>query len=90
MITPQSKTSLYEDYFTMPFIVSDKSLHTSGVGSKELNLLDGNEKASPSMDATIHKDFSQEEPIVITRQSLESLLPGNKIDESVCDLCLKW
>ncbi len=42
------------------------------------------------MDATIHKDFYQEEAIVITRQSLESLLPGNEIDESVCDLCLKW
>ncbi len=90
MITPQSETSLYEDYFTMPFIVLDKSLHTSGVGSKEFNLLDGNEKALPSIDATIHKDFSQEEPIVRTRQSLQSLLPGNKIDESVCDLCLKW
>ena len=38
----------------------------------------------------LYADFSQEEPIVITRQSLESLLPGNKIDESVCDLCLKW
>ncbi len=90
MITPQSETSVYEDYFTMPFIVLDKSLHTSGGGSKEFNLLDGNGKASPSMDATIHKDFSQEEPIVITRQTLESLLPGNKIDESVCDPCLKW
>ncbi len=74
----------------MPFIVLDKPLHTSGVGSNEFNSLDGNEKALPSMDATIHKDFSQEEPIVITRQSLESILPGNKIDELVCDLCLKW
>jgi hypothetical protein len=74
----------------MPFIELDKSLHTSGVGSNEFNLLDGNEKVLLSMDATIHKDFSQEEPIVITRQSLESLLPGNKIDESVCDLYLKW
>jgi hypothetical protein len=90
MITPQSETSLHEDYFTMPFIVLDKSLHTSGVRSKEFNLLNGNEKALPSMDATIHKDFSQEEPIVITRQSLESLLPGNKINQSVFDLCLKW
>ncbi len=45
MITPLSKTSLYEDYFTMPFIVLNKSLHTSGVGSKEFNLLDGNEKS---------------------------------------------
>jgi hypothetical protein len=62
MITPQSETSLYDDSFTMPFIVSDKSLHTSGVGSKEFNLLDGNENATPSMDATIHTDFSQENP----------------------------
>jgi hypothetical protein len=90
MITPQSKPSSYEDYFTMPFVVSDKSIHTSGVGSKDFNLLDGNEIALPSMGAIIHKDFSQEEPIVITRQSFESLLPGKEIDESVCDLCLKW
>jgi hypothetical protein len=90
MITPQSKTSSHEDYFIMPFVVSDKSIHTSGVGSKEFNLLDGNEIALPSMDAILHKYFSQEEPIVITRQSCESLLPGKEIDESVCDLCLKW
>jgi hypothetical protein len=63
MITPQSKTSSYEDYFTMPCVVLDESIHTSGIGSKEFNLLDGNEIASPSMDAIIHKDFSQEEPI---------------------------
>ena len=34
--------------------------------------------------------FSHEEPIVITSQSFESLLPGKEIDESVCDLCLTW
>ncbi len=90
MITPQSKTSSNEDYFTMPFVASDKSIHTSGVESKEFNLLDGNEIALLSMDTIIHKDFPQEEPIVITRQSLESLLPGKEIDESVCDLCLEW
>jgi hypothetical protein len=78
-------------YFTMPFVVSDKSLHTSGIGSKEFNLLHGNETALPSMDATIHKDFSNQESIVITAvQSFESLLPGKEIDESVCDLCLTW
>jgi hypothetical protein len=90
MKTPQSETSSYEDYFTMSFVVSDKSIHTSDTRSKEFNLLDGNEIALLSMDAIIHKDFSQEEPIVITRQSFESLLPGKEIDESVCDLCLKW
>ncbi len=74
----------------MPFLVSDKSSHTSGKGSKEFNLLDGGEAALLSMDATIHNVFSHEEPIVITSQLFESLLPGKEIGESVCDLCLKW
>jgi hypothetical protein len=90
MMKTQSETPLCEHYFTMPFVVVDKSSHISGIGSEEFNLLDGHEKASPSMDATIHKDFSHEEPIVITSQSFESLLPGKEIDESVCDLCLTW
>ncbi len=90
MIKTQSEASLCEDYFTMPFVVLDKSLHTSGIGSKELNLLDGGEAALPSMDATIHNVFSHEEPIVIRSQSFESLLPGKEINQSVCDLCLKW
>ncbi len=91
MTKTQSEASLCEDYFTMPFIVSDKSLHTSGKGSKEFDLLDGGEAALPFMDATTHNVFSHEEPIVvITSQSFESLLPGKEIDESVCDLCLKW
>jgi hypothetical protein len=57
---------------------------------KNSNILNGNKIALLSMDAIIHKDFSQEEPIVITTQSFEFLLPGKEIDESVCDLCLKW
>ncbi len=75
---------------TMAFVVLGKSLHTSGKGSKEFNLLDGGEAALPSMDTMIHTFFSHEEPIVKTSQSFESLLPGKEIDESVCDLCLKW
>ncbi len=86
----KSETPLCKHYFTMPFVASDRSLHTSGIGSEEFNLLDGHETALPLMDATIHKDFSHEEPIVITSQSFESLLPGKEIDESVCDLCLPW
>jgi hypothetical protein len=74
----------------MPFVVSNKSLHTTGIGSKEFNLLDGNETALPSMDETLHKVFSNQESIVITSQSFESLLPGKEIDKSVCDLCLTW
>ncbi len=57
MTKTHSEASLCEDYFTMPFVVLDKSLHTSGKGSKELNLLDGGEAALLSMDATIHNIF---------------------------------
>ena len=78
MIKTQSEASLCEDYFTMPFIVLDKSLHTSGNGSKEFDLLDGGEAALPSMDAMIHNVFSHEEPIVITSQSFESLFSTSK------------
>ena len=90
MTKTQSEASLCEDYFTMPFVVSDRPLHTSGKGSKEFNLLNRDEAALPSMDAMIHNVFSHEEPIVITSQLFESLLPGKEVDESVCDLCLKW
>ncbi len=90
MMNTQSESPICEDYFTMPFVVSNKSLHTTGIGSKEFNLLDGNETALPSMDETLHKVFSNQESIVITSQSFESLLPGKEIDKSVCDLCLTW
>ncbi len=90
MMKTHSETSLCEDYFTMPFVVSDKSLNTSGIGSREFNLLDGNETALPSIEGIIHKVFSHEETGVIMSQSFESLLPGNEIDDSVCILCLKW
>ncbi len=76
MTKTQSVASLCEDCFTMPFVVLDKSLHTSGKGSKEFDLLDGGEAALPSMDATIHNIFFHEEPVVITSQLFESLLPG--------------
>ena len=66
MMKTHSETSLCEDYFTMPFVVLDKSLHTSGIGSREFNLLDGNKTALPSMDRIIHKKISHEEPVVIT------------------------
>jgi hypothetical protein len=62
MMKTQSETPLCKHYFTMPFVVSDKSLHTSGIGSEEFNLLDEHETASPSIDATIHKDFLMKNP----------------------------
>ena len=90
MMRTHSETSLSEDYLTKPFVISDKSLHTSGIGSREFDLLDGNERALSSIDGIIHKGFSHEEPVVITTQSFQSLSPGNEIDDSVCNLCLKW
>ncbi len=62
MMNTQSESPICEDYFTMPLIVLNKSLHTSGIGSKEFNLLDGNETALPSMDETLHKVFLIKNP----------------------------
>ncbi len=90
MMRTHSETSLSEDYFTMLFVVSDKSLHSSGIGSREFDLLMGNKTALLSIDGIIHKGFSHEEPVVITTQSFQSLSPGNEIDDLVCNLCLKW
>ena len=44
MMRTHSETSLSEDYLTMPFVVSDKSLHTSGIGSREFDLLERNDQ----------------------------------------------
>ncbi len=89
MMKTHSETSLSEDFFTMSFVVSDKSLHTSGIGSREFDLLEGNELPCRQL-MKFYTGFSHEEAVVITSQSFKSLSPGNEIDDSVCNQCLKW
>jgi hypothetical protein len=73
------------DHFKMPFIVSDESLHTAGAGLNKFDLINNAE-----IDAVIVKEFSREQILHFNDCSFESLRPGEEIEDSVCDLCLKW
>jgi len=74
----------------MPFVVSDKSLHTAGAGLNEFDLIKGQRCTLLEIDDTIIKEFSREQIIICNDFSFESLNPGKEIDDNVCDLCLKW
>lgn len=76
--------------FEMPFVVSDKSLHTAGAGLNEFDLIKEQRSTLLEIDETIIKEFSRERIIICNEDSFESLNPGEEIDDNVCDLCLKW
>ncbi len=76
--------------FEMPFVVSDKSLHTAGAGLNEFDLINKQSCTLLEIDDTIIKEFSREQIILCYDYSFESLNPGEEIDDNVCDLCLKW
>ena len=76
--------------FEMPFVVSDKSLHTAGAGLNEFDLIKEKRYTLLEIDNTIIKEFSREQIIICNDYSFESLNPGEDIDDNVCDLCLKW
>jgi hypothetical protein len=76
--------------FKMPFVVSDKSLHTAGAGLNEFDLIKEQRCTLLEIDNTIIKEFSREQIIICNDYSFESLNPGEEIDDNVCDLCLKW
>jgi len=76
--------------FEMPFVVSDKSLHTAGAGLNEFDLIKEHKCTLLEIDDTIIKEFSRKQIIICNDYSFESLNPGEEIDDNVCDLCLKW
>jgi hypothetical protein len=78
------------DHFKMPSIVLDESLHTAGVGLNEFDLINKHRYTLAEIDAVIVEEFSCEQILHFNDCSFESLRPGEKIEDSVCDLCLKW
>ena len=89
-MTPPKTTDSDYFKFDMPFVVSDKSLHTAGAGLNEFDLIKGQRCTLLEIDDTIIKEFSREQIIICNDFSFESLNPGKEIDDNVCDLCLKW
>ena len=67
--------------FEMPFVVSDKSLHTAGAGLNEFDLIKEQRCTVLEIDDTIIKEFSREPIIICNEDSFESLNPGEEIDD---------
>lgn len=72
--------------FTFPFVTSDNSLLNCSEESSLFNI-HGNEG---NQDDSLFLDSNEPCPIVITSASMESLSPGNDIDEDVLNFCLNW
>ncbi len=89
-MTPPKTTDSDYFKFEMPFVVSDKSLHTARAGLNEFNLTMEQRCTLLEIDDTIIKDFSRKQIIICNDYSFKSLNPGEEIDDNVCDLCLKW
>jgi hypothetical protein len=65
--------------FEMPFVVSDKSLHTAGAGLNEFDLIKEQRCTLLEIDDTIIKEFSREQIIICNDYSFELLNPGKKL-----------
>ena len=89
-MTPPKTTDSDYFKFEMPFVVSDKSLHTAGAGLNKFDLIKEQRCTLLEIDDTIIKEFSRKQIIICNDYSFESLNPGEEIDDNVCDLCLKW
>lgn len=76
--------------FSMPFISSDKTLHKSGDGLNEFDLFSNQTKSYQDLDNAIHEKYSNEMILNFNSGSFNSLIPGQDIDDNVCDLCIDW
>jgi len=76
--------------FCMPFISSDKTLHKSGDGLNEFDLSSKQTKSYQDSDNAIHEKYSSQMILNFNGGSFQSLIPGQDIDDNVCDLCIDW
>lgn len=76
--------------FCMPFISSDKTLHKSGDGLNEFDLSSKQTKSYQDLDNAIHEKYSSQMILNFNGGSFQSLIPGQDIDDNVCDLCIDW
>jgi hypothetical protein len=74
----------------MPFIDPDKSLHKSGEGLYEFDVILKKTMTYQDLDNAIYNKFSKQEKLTFNRGSFQSLIPGQDIDDNVCDLCIDW
>ncbi len=77
--------------FKMPFLVTDKSLFTSG---SHLHYFDLNRNTSllsmVNWDEVLYKAYAKEGTLKFCDTCFNTLTPGQELHNNIIDLCLKW
>jgi hypothetical protein len=78
-------------FFKMPFLVTDKSLFTSG---SHLRYFDPNRTntllSMANWDEVLHKANAKEGTLELCDNCFRSFTPGQELHNNIIDLCLKW
>ena len=76
----------------MPFQVFDKTLFKSGseLFYFSLDNYHGTALTNENWDDLLHAVFAEEGTFELNKTSFGTLTPGQSLDSSVIDLCLKW
>ncbi len=78
-------------FFKMPFLVTNKSLFTSG---SHLRYFDLNRTTTllsmANWDEVLYKAYAKEETLELCDNCFRLLTPGQELHNNIIDLCLKW
>jgi hypothetical protein len=74
----------------MPFNALGKTLHKAGDGLNEFDLIIKHSGSVTDLDDAIHEKFSHDIKLQSNDCSFELLIPGEDIEDNVCDLCINW
>jgi hypothetical protein len=78
--------------FTMPFQVNDNTLFKSGseLSYFSFDNYQGTALTNENWDNLLHTVFAEEGTLELNKTSFATLTPGQSLDSSIIDLCLKW
>ncbi len=76
--------------FDMPFNALSKTLHKTGDGLNEFDLIIKHSSSETDLDDAIHEKFSHDIKLQFNDCSFESLIPGKDIEDNLCDRCINW
>jgi hypothetical protein len=84
------KASIHDNLFTpfqVPFQKNDKTVFKSGCN---LTYFSFDTSSNTNWDDVLHSVYAKEGTIELTKTTFDTLIPGQKIDFRIIDLCLKW
>jgi hypothetical protein len=73
--------------FQVPFQKNDKTVFKSGCNLTYFSI---DTSSNTNWDDVLHSVYAKEGTIELTKTTFDTLIPGQKIDFRIIDLCLKW